>query len=84
MWKSKVQYLWEEAAKKIGIKIKYIKEDNIFCDYWELDLDSKVENLEEEVPIWYKVRFFEKPKVQRKRRSCKTKFTYRKKNNYHN
>ena len=58
MWKSKVQYKWEKAARKIGIKVKKNKDINIFIDYWELPLDSKVQDLEEILPSFYKVKFY--------------------------
>ena len=58
MWKSKVQYKWEKAARKIGIKVKVDKNNNVFTDYWELPLDTKVQDLEEIVPPFYKIKFY--------------------------
>lgn len=60
MWKSQVQNNWEKSAKKIGIKIKKDKKVNVFIDYWELPFQSKVENLEEEYPSYYIIKFYKK------------------------
>lgn len=58
MWKSQIQYKWERAAVKIGKKIKINKKVNVFIDYLELPLYSKVQDLEEILPPHYKVRFY--------------------------
>ena len=78
MWKSAVQYKWEEAAKEIGIEIKENATENIFIDYWELSLDSKVEDLEEEIQPGYKIKFYKEYTTYKKKRCCKTKWTHKK------
>jgi len=82
MWASEAQIIWEEAAKKIGIKIKTDWSVNLFIDYWELHWDSKVEDLEEEVPLNFKLNFYKRWPKNKKRRSHKKRWTHKKKSKY--
>jgi len=82
MWKSEVQLNWEIEARKIGIEIKKIVSENIFVDYWDLPWDSKVEDLEEEVPLNYKINFYKKFSTYKKKRSYKKNWTHRKRSKY--
>ena len=80
MWKSEVQIIWERAARKIGIKIT--GSVNLFAKYWELPWDSKVEDLEEEVPLNFKINFYKRWPTNKKKRSYKKRWTHKKKSKY--